>query len=256
MIHQEPQRSKYYQPCSTGPAIYDNNGELVWTGSCQVRNQNVCDFRVSHDKNGMEQLSLLIMGYEEGFDAIGATLDTSYRRTLGFKVPPEEYRINMHELVVVDEGQSALYLTHKYVKMDVSHFDVENHTIGWVSDPGFREIDLATGRTNFEWFTTGRISEMESSAAPPKHGDLAGPWPSAWNWLHPNSLDKDREGNYMLSGRFTDTIYKIDPAGNIVWRLGGKNSTFRLDGFNFSKQHDAVRACSFELKLCLLTCSC
>lgn len=241
-IHQERQRSKYYQACSTGPAIYDSNGELVWTGACQLRNSNACDLRVTHDEDGREQLSLLIMGYEDGFDAFGSIMDTSYRRTLDFQVPGDELRINMHELVVVDGGRSALYLTHKTTKMDLRHLNLEDgRTAGWVTVPGFREVDLATGRTNFEWFSLGHISELESSTFPPSAKELDGPWALGWSWMHPNSVDKDSEGNYLLSGRFTDTIYKIDPAGNIVWRLGGKNSTFSLLGFNFSKQHDAVR---------------
>ena len=52
-------------------------------------------------------------------------------------------------------------------------------------------------------------------------------------------MDKNDAGEYLLSGRFTDTIYKIGPTGEIVWRLGGNLSSFHLENFNFSKQHDA-----------------
>jgi hypothetical protein len=44
----------------------------------------------------------------------------------------------------------------------------------------------------------------------------------------------------MISARHTDCIYKISGVdGHIIWRLGGDESSFVLDGFNFSKQHDA-----------------
>jgi hypothetical protein len=55
-----------------------------------------------------------------------------------------------------------------------------------------------------------------------------------------NSVDKDANGDYMISARHTDCIYKISGTdGRIIWRLGGDDSSFVLEGFNFSKQHDA-----------------
>jgi hypothetical protein len=55
-----------------------------------------------------------------------------------------------------------------------------------------------------------------------------------------NSVDKDANGDYMVSARHTDCMYKISGTdGHVIWRLGGDESSFVLDGFNFSKQHDA-----------------
>lgn len=55
-----------------------------------------------------------------------------------------------------------------------------------------------------------------------------------------NSIDKNSDGDYMISSRYTDCIYKISGKdGSVIWRLGGTASSFVLDGFNFSKQHDA-----------------
>ena len=51
-------------------------------------------------------------------------------------------------------------------------------------------------------------------------------------------MDKDTYGNYLISGRATNTIYYISPTGSIIWRLGGLNSSFEQD-FNFSRQHHA-----------------
>jgi hypothetical protein len=53
-------------------------------------------------------------------------------------------------------------------------------------------------------------------------------------------VDKNADGDYLLSSRYTDCIYKISGKdGSVLWRLGGDESSFVLDGFNFSKQHDA-----------------
>ena len=57
---------------------------------------------------------------------------------------------------------------------------------------------------------------------------------------HLNSVDKSAEGDYIISGRYTNCIYKVSGKdGSIIWRLGGKNSSFVMDGFKFSGQHDA-----------------
>lgn len=68
----------------------------------------------------------------------------------------------------------------------------------------------------------------------------------AWDYVHINSVDKamDGSGDYLVSSRHIDTIFRISGAdGSIIWRLGGKgapSSSFqRLDGLDFARQHDA-----------------
>jgi hypothetical protein len=44
----------------------------------------------------------------------------------------------------------------------------------------------------------------------------------------------------MISSRHYSTIYYISPAGDILWQLGGKNSSFQMgEGTDFYWQHDA-----------------
>jgi hypothetical protein len=51
------------------------------------------------------------------------------------------------------------------------------------------------------------------------------------------------DGTLMLSFRNTSTVAKVDrKTGEILWRLGGKRSDFRIEGDpldGFSRQHDA-----------------
>jgi hypothetical protein len=70
---------------------------------------------------------------------------------------------------------------------------------------------------------------------------------------HMNAVDKDSNGDYVVSGRHTGTIYKVaglnNPSytpGEIIWQLGGKNNTFAGSMFstvpnapnlNFTWQH-------------------
>lgn len=63
----------------------------------------------------------------------------------------------------------------------------------------------------------------------------------AWDYFHMNSLDKNDEGDYLLSSRHTSTIFKINGTdGSIIWRLGGKHSSFIQTGnWSFGFQHHA-----------------
>jgi hypothetical protein len=56
---------------------------------------------------------------------------------------------------------------------------------------------------------------------------------------HLNSVDKNDEGNYLVSARFTNSVYLISGQdGHIIWRMGGMYSDFEQD-FSFYRQHDA-----------------
>ena len=54
-------------------------------------------------------------------------------------------------------------------------------------------------------------------------------------------MDQFPDGDYLISARHTDALYKISHInGSIVWRLGGTKSDFQLtQGARFSRQHHA-----------------
>ena len=233
-IIQEQHAKKYYQACQTGPAIYDSNGELVWSGACAFKNQNACDFRAWEFSNHTLALSTILTSFRDVNDSKGSGvfMDNNYQTTGNLYVPEDEYLFNMHELNLVDDGRRAIHLAHKPVPRDMSAFEgglVE----GWILDIGFREIDMETGAVTFEWWaaTGGHIDPAESKV---EFIDY-----KAWDFLHANSVEKSSDGDYLFSARYTDTIYKISGRdGTVLWRLGGMNSSFHQD-FSFSRQHDA-----------------
>lgn len=56
---------------------------------------------------------------------------------------------------------------------------------------------------------------------------------------HINAVDKNADGDYLVSSRHTETVYKVSGMnGSILWQLGGKASTFTQNGYNFSYQHN------------------
>jgi hypothetical protein len=59
---------------------------------------------------------------------------------------------------------------------------------------------------------------------------------------HFNSIDIDKEGNFMVSARYFNEVFKVDKkTGKMLWRFGGKYNSLKLinDSITFYGQHDA-----------------
>ncbi|KAF7122816.1 hypothetical protein CNMCM5793_000926 [Aspergillus hiratsukae] len=85
-----------------------------------------------------------------------------------------------------------------------------------------------------EWSSVGHIPIHESVTVNSWDSPSGQP---GWDYVHVNAVDKNAAGDYILSARFTNTIYLVSGQdGHIIWRLGGKFSDFVQD-FTFSKQH-------------------
>lgn len=60
-----------------------------------------------------------------------------------------------------------------------------------------------------------------------------------WDFIHCNSVDKTADGDYLLSCRHSNTIYKISHRdGSILWRFGGFMSDFAQGDLVFGRQHN------------------
>ncbi|MCJ1373344.1 hypothetical protein MMC20_004572 [Loxospora ochrophaea] len=106
----------------------------------------------------------------------------------------------------------------------------------------FQEVDVQTQAVLFEWHSLDHVDPSLSYILP-KTTEVSGDGVTkntAYDYFHLNSIDKNSEGDYLISSRHTNCIYKISGNnGSIVWRLGGKQSSFHMKNFNFSSQHDA-----------------
>ena len=108
----------------------------------------------------------------------------------------------------------------------------------------FQELDVETGELLFEWRSLDHnLTSPMTSYIGPGSTDTSGDGQSPatpWDYFHINTVDKNRDGDYLVSARHTLAVYKLSGKdGRILWTLQGADSTFRLDGFNFSSQHDA-----------------
>ena len=160
----------------------------------------------------------------------GLIYDTTYSFVSELPHMQNDTKLDMHELKFVDDGSTALVIFNTPIR----HESGADHSWGF-ADSGFSAIDVKTGEASFSWDASQHISRNTSSGAKPAAHSY-----TAWDWLHLNSVDRNDAGDFLVSARYTDAIYKISSRdGSILWQLGGLDSSFELDGFTFARQHDA-----------------
>jgi hypothetical protein len=152
--------------------------------------------------------------------------DNSYR-SLAQVQAGNGLRGDLHEFLLTSGG-TALLTCYRITSADLR--SVGGPSDGTIQDACFQEVDVASGAVLLEWHSLGHIDLSESY------------WPTGplWDYVHLNSIDVDVDGNLLVSSRNTHTVYKIDRrSGEIIWRLGGKQSDFAIGpGARFAWQHD------------------
>lgn len=212
---------------------------LVWAGSCDYKNQNIFDFKVVNNIDDKTHLSFVVEhAFQNEGDRRGGghLLNSHYEYENEVPVTNDLGAFDIHEFKILDGGKTALVTVYRPEVLNLSGINLPTEQ-GWVMTGGFEELDVATGRVLFEWRSFPQIPLEESTTPFP---DIPSMYPPGWDYLHVNSVDKNADGDYLLSARFTDTIYLISGQdGHIIWRLGGRKSDFVLENFRFSRQHHA-----------------
>ena len=143
-------------PLWNGPHIYDTSGELVWSGAPFVEYLNTYDFKMS-EIDGQQMLSF-IWSKKHGD---GYILDSSYEFYAKVDMSAgNSSRGNMHELNLIDEGKRALIvLSQNYTTRQIKVPEYSGPCE--IGQQGIRELDVKTGRVNFDWHTQDHIRPEE-----------------------------------------------------------------------------------------------
>lgn len=232
----------YGQP---GSLILDNTGTPFWFRPLSTPNLMNSDFRVQQ-LNGQSVLTFWqgtlatppaytnVPGGSSEPGSCYYILDNSYRVIKNVSAQ-KGFTPDIHEFLLTPNN-TALFLSTKAVPMDLTPYGGPKN--GYVQDFAIQEVDLRTDNLLFFWDALQHIP-LTDSFEPASSATSSG---NIWDAYHCNSIGlTDSNEDIILSGRNTWTIYRINKAtGNIVWRLGGKQSSFTLNsGAEFSWQHDA-----------------
>jgi hypothetical protein len=223
-----------------GPMILDGAGRLVWFRPLPGDDE-AFDFRAQtyRGKPVLTWWQGRVATYKG--TGVGHILDTSYRSVATVRAG-NGYDLDGHELQLTERG-TALVISYLTVPWDLSKLGGRRD--GTVEENIVQEIDVESGAVLFEWHALGTIGLGESyRPAPRERGKLHDPF-------HLNSVALDRDGNLLVSARHTNAVYKLDRGtGEILWRLGGKRSSFKMGkGAEFRLQHDARREADGSITL-------
>jgi hypothetical protein len=212
-----------------GPMIIDNLGDLVWFHP--LKSTKATNLQVQHYR-GQPVLAwwegkVVSPGYGKGECVL---MDTSYREITRIRAG-NGLMADLHELFITPEG-TALMTAYRLIETDLTSVDGPRR--GMLLNSLLQEVDIATGRVLFEWDAHSHVALSESYLPVPTNG-------GHYDFFHINSIDVDTDGNLLVSGRHTWTVYKIDRrTGAIIWRLNGKLSDFSMGPrTQFAYQHHA-----------------
>ncbi|EGV63938.1 hypothetical protein CANTEDRAFT_93444 [Yamadazyma tenuis ATCC 10573] len=239
-----PEVGNSHGPRQAAPYIFNDKGELVWSGfsyysiwatnfqAGKVNGKDILfSFEGSHNP-----------GYGHGHGHI-TLLDQNYETVKELRAGNHKI-IDKHEFHIID-GKTGLVQIYQPTPYDLSKW-ASSKEQQWIVNAIFQELDIETGDVLFEWSSLDHISPDES-VLPVDEGQAGAGFNSsdAWDYFHINSVDKDANGDYLLSARDAASVYKVDgKTGEIIWKLGGlpgiTTSDFQSEGgFNFSFQHHA-----------------
>jgi hypothetical protein len=226
-------------PARTGPLILDRDGRVVWFHP-QSFKRSAADLR-AQVYLGKPVLTWsvrppLVSGddlYRGGPRSdYHVIVDDSYRVIKRIRAVGRGVTTDVHEFLITPRN-TALMLGFRTIPRRLSRY--HGPRSGQIIDCLVQEIDIRTGKLLFNWSAARHIPLRESIASMPAAG--------AWDPYHLNSVAEDTDGNLLVSSRHTSTIYKIDRrSGRIIWRLGGRDSSFKMGpGATFYYQHAAER---------------
>jgi hypothetical protein len=219
-------------PGQDGCVILDNAGQPVWLRLLQNEGMDVMAFRVQNYKG--ERVLTWWEGYHTGYgQGEYVIFDASYREIARFGAA-NGYEGDHHEFLITPED-TALITIYSKVERDLS--GLGGPVEGVVLEGIVQEIDIHSGELLFEWHSLEHVALEESLYQPP--ADLK----AAFDYFHINSIDPLPGGYLLISARRTSAVYKVDRnTGDVIWRLGGKKSDFKMGyGTRTALQHDARR---------------
>ncbi|MGA8355012.1 MAG: arylsulfotransferase family protein [Solirubrobacteraceae bacterium] len=223
---------------ANGPEILDTKGNVVWFHAIPQA-QTASDFRVQR-YDGRPVLT-----WWQGTGLGGISNGTDYI-----------YNDHFQQIATVNAGNGLSADGHEFLITPWNTALILSYTtatanltsIGGPADQTVingvvQEIDIATGKVLFQWNSADHVPYSQSEQPLPASAS------TPWDWFHINAVHLDSDGNLLIDGRDTWTTYKVDiHTGNIVWQLGGKDSSFALKaapgqvldsaGEIFAWQHD------------------
>jgi hypothetical protein len=225
-----------------GPMILDQSGALVWFRPLPA-NVFATDLRVQ------EYLGKPVLTWWQGDVSVhgygigeGVIADQAYADIAHVRAG-NGVHVDLHELQLTKQG-TALVTAYDPILCDLSADGGGSYD--GVTDGLLQEIDVKTGLVMFQWTSLDHVA-IDETYANARNTTAAEPF----DFFHINSINLDQDGSLLISARNTWTAYDLDPhSGEILWRLGGKQSSFAMGpGTQTAYQHDPRQLASGAISI-------
>lgn len=214
----------------------DRLGSVVWCGA-NFTHEETFEVRRQTYK-GEPVLTLwqgkLILGHGEGSYYI---LNQNYEVIKHMSAIGHDEMSDLHEFYITDDDTALVTI---YNKRPYNLTDIGGPAEGWIYEGQFQEIDIETGKMLFQWNASDHFNVSESRCLFGKYGQY-GTNKQPYDFYHINAIQKDPEGNYLVSGKMYDGVYKVNgQTGDLIWKLNGPGSDFEVaSNASFRMQHHA-----------------
>jgi len=178
------------------------------------------------------------------FDNTYTQVGTDFKNTSGLIAP------DIHELNTPagQNGQYVIQDVYQTIPANLTTFGGPED--GYILNGCFQVINTVNRTVDFQWCSLDYVSPddtyvyLHKSGRPTNGIAGTGSKNAPWDYFHLNSIDQNIEGDFIISGRHVNAVYKIagmhnnrGTPGSVLWTLGGKRNQFDLQGFSFSRQH-------------------
>lgn len=214
----------------SGPMIVNGAGQLVWFEPLPSGERST-DLRVQ-SFDGQPVLTWwqgqVVNGHGVGEDVI---MNDHYQ-VLDVLQAANGDTADLHEFLL-SPGATAWITSFRAIRWNLTALGGPSDAA--VYDGVVQEIDVRTGNVLFEWDSLDHVSPTLSEIAYSSFSS------KPYDYFHVNAIDPSGHGTVLISSRNTDAVYLVDIAtGSVIWRLGGKASSFKMGaGTRFALQHDA-----------------
>jgi Arylsulfotransferase (ASST) len=223
---------------ANGAEIINNAGHVVWFHPVPA-GQEASDFRTQ------TYLGRPVLTWWQGTGLGGLSAGTDYiyndhYQQIATVQAGNGYSADGHEFLITP-WNTALVLSYATATANLT--SIGGPADQEVIDGIVQEIDIRTGQVLFQWNSADHVPYSESEQPLPASPS------TPWDWFHVNAVHLDTDGNLLIDARDTSTAYKVSlRSGKIIWRLGGKDSSFAIKaapgqvldsaGEAFAWQHD------------------
>jgi hypothetical protein len=203
---------------ANGPEILDQNGNTVWFKPIP-QGQEASDFRTQTYRGR----PVLTWWQGTGLGDLSNCVDYIYNdhyQQIATVQAGNGLSADGHEFLITPQNTA---LITAYTTRTANLTSIGGAPDQTVIDCIVQEIDIKTGKVLFQWDAADHVPYSQTEVSLPESPS------EPWDWIHINAVKLDTDGNLLIDGRATWTGYKVDRhSGKILWQLGGKASSFKL----------------------------